>query len=76
MSNWWADKLGTTQPRATNLPPMPPSQQPMTMAPPAVTQQPNLHKAQFRFLRAQNVVVETTEVLKALGHVVMTAVTR
>ena len=42
MSNWWADKLGTTQPRATNLPPMPPSQQPMTMAPPAVTQQPNL----------------------------------
>lgn len=44
MSNWWANKLGTVQPqtRPANLPPMPPSQQPMTMAPPARPQQPNL----------------------------------
>lgn len=42
MSNWWANKLGTDQPRATNLPPMPPSQQPMTAAPPARPIQPNL----------------------------------
>jgi hypothetical protein len=42
MSDWWANKLGTAQPRTTNLPPMPPSQQPMTMAPPAPQYQPNL----------------------------------
>lgn len=43
-SNWWANKLGaqTPQARPANLPPMPPSQQPMTMAPQPQVRQPNL----------------------------------
>lgn len=43
MSNsWWANKLGQQQPRPADLPPMPPSQQPMTRYTPPTPQQPNL----------------------------------
>jgi len=39
--SWWADKLSQPQQqsRPANMPPMPPSQQPMTYAPPAPPQQ-------------------------------------
>lgn len=43
-SSWWANKLAAQVPqgRPDNSPPMPPSQQPMTVAPPATVRQPNL----------------------------------
>lgn len=46
MSNnsWWANKLSgqAPQPRQDNMPPMPPSQQPMSPAPQSYPRQPNL----------------------------------
>lgn len=44
MSSWWADKLGqAVPPRSSNIPPAPPSQQPMSAMPlPVQNPQPNL----------------------------------
>lgn len=41
-NNWWANKLGQPQARPDNIPPMPPSQQPMARVPMPTQPQPNL----------------------------------